>query len=391
MISFQSMSIAIGWHLYTLTKDPLPLGIVGLVEAIPAIGFAFVSGTIVDSQNPKRVMVGAQLGLLINALVLFLSIYNTETIGRFMEILVLYVAIFFSGVARSFIPPANFAMLTELVSEKQIPAAAAWNSSSVQAASIIGPSLAGLIFGILGAKTAFALPVLALILSLVFSTRIKLEFDRSKIKNTGESFWQKMNGGIEFVFSKKLLLAVMSLDMFSVLFGGVSAILPVYADQFLQVGPAGLGYLRSALSLGSVLTTIGLAFFPFYSAKGKLLLIVVAGYGFCNLGLAFSTNFLISFILLFLSGVFDGVSMITRSMLLQFLTPQKMRGRVSAINSIFITSSNEIGAFESGVAAKVMGLAPSIVFGSVMTLLVVAVTWFKVPSLVSSKISKVEE
>jgi predicted MFS family arabinose efflux permease len=385
------MSIAIGWHLYTLTKDPLPLGLIGLVEAIPAIGFAFVSGTIVDSHNPKRVMLYAQLGLLINAILLFLSIYNAPILGRTLEISALYTAIFISGAARSFIPPANFAMLTELVSEAQIPAAAAWNSSSVQIASIVGPSVAGLVFAMLGARTAFALPMFALVFALFFCARIHFQFDRSKVKNIGESFWSRMQGGIHFVFSKKLLLAVMSLDMFSVLFGGVSAILPVYADQILHVGPNGLGYLRSALSLGSVLTTMALAFYPFYSARGRLLLIVVAGYGLCNLGLAFSNNFILAFIFLFLSGVFDGVSMITRSMLLQFLTPQTMRGRVSAINSIFITSSNEIGAFESGVAAKAMGLAPSIVFGSVMTVLVVIVTWMKVPSLSTAKISKIEE
>jgi MFS family permease len=385
------MSIAIGWHLYTLTRDPLPLGIIGLVEAIPAIGFAFVSGTIVDSHNPKKVMVFAQIALFINAIFLFTSIYNGAFIGRFFEIASLYIAIFISGAARSFMPPANFAMLTELVSEEQIPAAAAWNSSSVQAASVFGPAIAGLIFGFYGARVAFVLPMISLIFALLFSSKINFVFGNHKSKISTESFLSRMKGGIHFVFSKKLLLAVMSLDMFSVLFGGVSAILPVYADQVLHEGPTGLGYLRSALSLGSVLTTFVLAFYPLYAARGRLLLSVVAGYGLCNLGLAFSKSFIISFILLFLSGVFDGISMITRSMLLQFLTPQNMRGRVSAINSIFITSSNEIGAFESGVAAKAMGLVPSLVFGSVMTIIVVAVTWIKVPRLSTSKISKIED
>lgn len=388
MISFQSMSIAIGWHLYTLTKDPLPLGIVGLVEAIPAIGFAFISGPIVDTHNPKRILALSQLALLINAMLLFLAILNAEYIGRFWEIVSLYVAIFFSGVARSFIPPANFALMTEMVSEEQIPAAAAWNSSSVQFASIIGPSLAGLVYGFYGAQKAFALPLIVLVLALIFSSSMPFVFHKKLHLEAPESFLKRMCGGIDFVFSTRLLLAVMSLDMFSVLFGGVAAILPMYADQILHLGPKGLGYLRSALSLGSVLTTIALAFFPFYSARGKLLLIVVAGFGFCNLGLAFTQNFTLAFIFLFLSGVFDGVSMITRGMLLQFLTPQNMRGRVSAINSIFITSSNELGAFESGLAAKTMGLVPSIIFGGCMTLLVVAVTWVKVPSLSTSKVSK---
>jgi MFS family permease len=388
MISFQSMSICIGWHLYTLTKDPLPLGIVGLVEAVPAIGFAFISGPIVDTHNPKRILTLAQITLLINAALLFLVIYNAEVIGQFWEIASLYIAIFFSGVARSFIPPANFAMLTDMVSETQIAAAAAWNSASVQFAAIVGPSVAGLIYGFWGARPAFATPLTVLICALFFSSSINFKFQKNQAKSTGESFLNRMRLGIDFVFSTKLLLAVMSLDMFSVLFGGVTAILPMYADQVLHVGPKELGYLRSALSFGSVLITIALAVFPFYSARGKLLLIAVAGFGFCNLGLAFAQKFELAFLFLFLSGLFDGISMITRGMLLQFLTPQHMRGRVSAINSIFITSSNEIGAFESGIAAKTMGLVPSIIFGGAMTLMVVMVAWFKVPALSQSKVSK---
>jgi len=386
VISLQAQAVMVGWHVYELSKDPLMLGLMGLVEAVPAIGFAFISGHVVDNRRPAQVYTICVATLVLNAILIWMSAWQALPLGASSRIGILFCSVFISGMVRSFSSPSVFSMISHIVPRVNQAEAAAWNSSAFQIAAIFGPALGGLIYGYFGAQIAFGVPFVFMLASftliLFFSDEIRQMMSPSK----REPFFASLRAAIKFVGHEKVLLSSMLLDMFSVLFGGAVAVLPVFADQILHSGSLGLGFLRAAPSVGSAIVGIGLAIRPMRIISGKMLMYMVAGFGLSILGFSVSRNFALAFMFLMASGGFDGVSMVIRGTILQLLTPNSMRGRISSLSLIFITSSNEIGAFESGLTARLMGLIPSLIFGGTMTMLIVSGTaWFS-PALRRTRI-----
>ncbi len=378
VLGVQVQGVAVGWQVYELTKDPLSLGLVGLSEAIPALSVALYAGYVVDRTNRKTLLMLSLVALLCCALALLGFAYSssvTETFGA----LAIYAVVFLSGLARGFLSPAMFSLSAQIVPRTLYANMASWNSASFETASILGPALGGLMYGALGAQGAYALDVLLMALSIVALAGVLSP--PTPTPKEDESILENILAGVRFIFKNQVILGALSLDMFAVLFGGAVALLPVYASEILNVGPEGLGVLRAAPSVGAVLTALLVAHRPFGKNAGKVLLSSVAGFGLCIIGFGLSTNFYLSFIMLAASGMFDSVSVIIRSTILQMMTPDEMRGRVSAVNTMFIGSSNELGAFESGVAAKLLGTVPSVVFGGSITLLVVLIVMGLAPKL----------
>jgi MFS family permease len=387
-IALQVQAVIVGWQVYQIKPDPLLLGLLGLAEAVPAILCSFWAGHIVDNHRPARVYRLSLVALFFNGLLQFLIADAMVPVTKDVRLLLFYFAVFVSGVARSFAGPAVFSLIPQIVSRELIAASSAWNSSAFQLAAIMGPAAGGLIYGMFGASYAFAIIPLFTLFALIGVTRLSPTAKELRSKSQREPFTRSVRTGIEFVYNDKVLLSAMTLDMFSVLFGGAVAVLPIYADQVLHVGASGLGLLRSAPALGSLLILLFLGLRPLKVISGKMLLSVVAGFGATTLLFGISTNFTASLVFLAMSGSFDGVSMVIRSTILQLRTPDHVRGRVSAVSTVFITSSNEIGAFESGFAAKLLGLVPSVAFGGAMTLLIVAATACFAPELRRTRIKE---
>lgn len=379
MMAFQAQAVIVGWQVYSLTHSTFLLGLVGLTEALPALACALFAGHIVDVCNPKRVFQLCILVLALNTGVLLLLGGGIIPLSHDILLPAMFAAIFVSGLARSFSMPSAFAVQSTIVPRHDIPAAMAWRGSTMQFAIVCGPAIAGLIYGGYGALAAWTIPMAALAFSFVFVNMIDMPYE-PKEKEAREPALQSMKTGLSFVLKHPVLLSVMNLDMFAVLFGGAVAMLPAYADQVLHVGAQGLGILRAAPAIGGVVMSVMLALRPMTHLSAKRLLLVIAGFGVCMIGFGLSKVFALSLVFLVLSGGFDSVSVVIRGTLMQILTPESMRGRVSSINSMFIISSNEIGAFESGVAARFLGLVPSVVFGGCATLVVVAATAFLSPT-----------
>ncbi|MCC6411801.1 MAG: MFS transporter [Saprospiraceae bacterium] len=378
-LAIQIMSVSVGYFMYDLTGDPLMLGLIGLAEAVPAISISLWAGHIADKYNRRSLIVGCISLLLVCAIALLTLVWNRESLPQATLIAGIYTVIFFTGVARGMFSPANFALLPQLVDRQELPNAIAWNSSVWEVASITGLGVGGLLYGFAGVDAAFGTMSILLVLALLFVVQITPK--PVPPSERMEPAIVRIREGLHFVFSNKIILGAIALDLFAVLFGGAVALLPVYAKDILKVGPEGLGALRAAMSLGAISMAFVIAHRPVGKHAGRLMLGCVAGFGFCIIGFGLSTVFWLSFLLLFLAGIFDQVSVYIRQSLLQHLTPENMKGRVSSVSSIFITSSNELGAFESGLAAKLMGTVPSVLFGGVMTLLVVAITAWKAPKL----------
>jgi MFS family permease len=287
--------------------------------------------------------------------------------------------IFASGVARSFLQPARSALGAELVPRDLYPNAVAWRSSAWQLAEVVGPAVGGLVYGFGSAQAAYSLD--ATLMGVGVLSLALMRHPPRTAPLSGETFRESLATGIRFVRSQSVVLGALTLDLFSVLFGGAVALLPVFAAEIFHVGPQGLGVLRAAPAVGAVLMSLVMAHRPPLRRAGRTLLVSVTLFGLCMIGFGLSRNFLLSIGLLAVSGMVDTVSVVVRSTLLQVLTPDHLLGRVAAVNAIFIGSSNEIGAFESGTAAKLLGTVPSVVLGGIATLIVVAVTAVKVPEL----------
>ena len=372
-------SVIVEWQIYEITHDALQLGLIGLAEAIPFICIALFAGHVADIISRKKIIVWSTLFLVIGTFFLFFFsndlAHNLQTLGT----LPIYAAIVITGLARGFIGPSYFAFLTQLIPKEQYATAAAWSSSAWQIGAVSGPAIAGLLYGFFGATTSYAIDTLLILSSLLFVLFIP---GRPAAKsNKEEGVFDSIRTGLKFVFSNQIVLGALSLDLFAVLFGGAVALLPIFANEVLNVGPQGLGFLRAAPAIGAVAMGLFLAFNPLKNNAGKKLLWSVAAFGLFTILFALSHNFILSLILLALTGAADNISVVVRSTVLQLKTPDEMRGRVSSVNSVFIGSSNEIGAFESGAAAKLMGLIPSVIFGGIMTLLVVATTSKVAPEL----------
>ena len=366
--------IIIEWQVYSITKDPLSLGIIGLMEVIPAISLALFAGHIVDQKEKKGLLVKCILAFSVISFGLFLLTWPT-VVSDFSTKAILYsiyFLVFLGGLVRAFLGPTIFSLLSLLVPKKVYPNAATWSSSVWQIASVAGPALAGFSITLIGVHwsmcTVFAFSLFAL---LTLSQIKKKPILNPKI---GEPVMQSLTEGIKFVFNNKTVLGAITLDMVAVLFGGAIALLPIFAQDILKVGPEGFGFLRAAPAVGAFLTMIITAYVPLSKNAGLKLLSAIFAFGICIIVFGLSTLFWVSLIALFFSGVFDGISVVIRQTILQLKTPDHMRGRVSAVNSMFVGSSNELGAFESGLTARLMGTVTAVVFGGSMTLFVVLTT-----------------
>ncbi|MCX6250245.1 MAG: MFS transporter [Bacteroidetes bacterium] len=378
-LGLQMQSLIIGWQVYELTRDPLSLGLIGLVEAIPFISVALYAGHIADRFNRKKVILGFALLFLTGTCGLLLFSIPSLGILATMGVIPIYFIIAISGISRAFMYPAIIALLAQVVPRHMYANSSTWNSTFWHIAAITGPALGGLIYGFFGAQAAYSTVFFVILLGVILLSNVK-KYPVPVVREE-ETLRHRLSSGIKFVFKNQILLGAMSLDMFGVLFGGTVAMLPVFADQVLHVGPQGLGFLRSAPMVGAVLMSLLIAYKPPLKHAGNYLLISISGFALSILFFAISKNFYLSLALLALSGMFDNISVILRATILQLFTPDEMRGRVASVNSIFIGSSNEIGSFESGLAAKFMGLIPSVIFGGIMALLVVGVTAKVAPKL----------
>lgn len=372
--------IVIEWQVYSLTKDPLSLGIIGLMEIIPALSMALFAGHIVDQREKRNLFLWC-IGLfsMISLSLFFLSKDSVMTLWNQKSILYcIYGFVFFGGLLRAFFGPTIFSLVALIVPKKIYPNAATWSSSTWQMASILGPAVAGLTINWMGVHwslcVVFILVVLSFLLGLLISRKPVLN------PKIGEPVIQSLKEGVRFVFQTKAILGALSLDMIAVLFGGAVALLPVFAQDILKVGPEGFGVLRAAPAVGAFLTMLTTAYIPISRRAGMKLLIAVFGFGISIIVFGLSSVFWISVVALFFSGVTDGVSMVIRQTILQLKTPDDMRGRVSSVNSMFVGSSNELGAFESGLTAKLMGTVRAVVFGGTMTMITVFTTGIVSPS-----------
>ena len=373
----QIQATVVAWQVYALTKDPLSLGLVGLAEAMPFIGAALYAGHIADRHDRKLlslIAVAMQLGCGVALLVL--TIYS----ARFLtgSVWPIYAVAGVSGLARSFLQPARTALGAEIVPRETYANAVTWRSSLWQFAAVVGPASGGVIYGFSGPRLAYI--VESVLCATAFVLFARIAYARQPLVADEGSIAESLTTGIRFLMTQPVLLGAQLLDLFSVLFGGAPALLPIFAAEILHVGPHGLGVMRAAPAAGAVLVSVFLIHRKIRKA-GPMLFLCVAAFGICWILFALSRSLWLSLTLLVISGMVDNVSVIIRSTLLTLRTPQHMLGRVSAVNQIFIGSSNEIGSFESGVAARLLGTVRSVIFGGMVTLGVVGVTAWKIPPL----------
>jgi len=373
--------IVIEWEVYSITKNPLSLGIIGLMEVIPAVSMALFAGHIVDQKEKKSLLIKCILGFSVISLGLFLLTWP-RIIGDISQNIVLYgiyFLVFLGGIVRSFLGPTVFSLFALIVPKKIYPNAATWSSSVWQMGAVLGPAVGGFSIHWIGVHWSMCLVFGFALFALFILFRIpKKPIMNPKI---GEPIFKSLKEGIKFVFSTKVILGAITLDMIAVLFGGAVALLPIFAQDILHVGSQGFGILRAAPAVGALLIMFTSAYFPLNKNAGMKLLAAIFGFGICIIVFGLSTWFWISVIALFLSGVTDGISMIIRQTILQLRTPDHMRGRVASVNSMFVGSSNELGAFESGLTAKLMGTVTAVVFGGTMTLITVLGTGALLPKL----------
>ena len=373
--------IVVEWEVYRLTKDPLSLGLIGLMEVIPAMSLALFAGHIVDQSEKRNLLVKCILGFLSISAGLFLITWPRITNDLTTDTLIysIYALVFFGGIVRSFIGPTVFSLFSLVIPKESYPNGATWSSVAWQSGAVAGPAVGGLAIGFIGVHWSMFLIVAVAAIALFLLSRIPPQEIRNK--NKGEPIGQSLKEGIRFVFKTKEILGAISLDMFAVLFGGAVALLPVYATDILKVGSVGFGFLRAAPAVGSFLIMMFVAYFPLNKNAGKKLLASIFGFGLCIIVFGLSEIYWISLVALFLSGVTDGISVVVRQTILQLYTPDHMRGRVSSVNSMFVGSSNELGAFESGITARLFGTVNAVVIGGVITLTTVVGTGALIPSL----------
>jgi MFS family permease len=388
VLAWSMQFVLIEWEVYRITKDPWSLGLIGLMEVIPAIVMALFAGHIVDQSEKRNMLLKCFAGTATIS-ILFCYLVHPETattIGKQTFLYAIYALVFLGGIIRSFIIPSVFSLLGLIVPKSQFTNAATWSSSSWQVSAVIGPALAGFLIGGIGVFNSMIFVTISIILGIF----MLLQISKKPIlnKKIGEPVTESLKAGIRFVFQNKIILNALSLDMFAVLFGGAVALLPIFAQDILQVGSEGFGILRAAPAIGGLLTMLASTMFSIEKNTGKKLLLAVFGFGICIIVFGLSQNFWISVIALFLSGVTDGFSVVIRSTILQIYTPDDMRGRVSSVNSIFVGSSNELGAFESGLTSKLFGVVNAVVFGGIMTLLVVGTTAVASPKFRNLEIEK---
>lgn len=379
-LALQIQAVVVGWQVYDITKDALSLGLIGLAEAIPSIVVALYAGHLADHTSRKKIIVSCVAVLLLCSGALLAYTTNLGYLLHTQGVLPIYAVIFLSGIARGFVGPAIFSFMPQLLPNKNLYAnAVSWNTTIWQTASVAGPAIGGLVYGFWGITASYGVDVALTLLAtlgflLIPGRALPPSAGRLQIK-------ESLMSGLRFVFGNQVILSAISLDLFAVLFGGAVALLPIFAAEVLHTGPQGLGFLRAAPAVGSLLMALLITHRPVRDRAGQKMLWCVAGFGVCMVVFGLSTSFWLSLAVLALSGAFDSISVIIRSTLMQLLTPEHLKGRVSSVNNIFVGSSNEIGAFESGVAAKLLGPVAAVVFGGCMTLAVVGTTAWKAKKL----------
>jgi len=377
VLAYQIVAVVVGWHIYEITRDPLALGLIGLAEVIPYFSFALFAGHAVDHFYSRRTFgILAAVMLCLNAFTLT-AISLGWIIGN--STFWIYTSVGFAGIARAFIAPSYSTLFAIILPRKEFARASGIGTSVFQFGLVMGPALGGLLVGFTNKTVAYSVATVLFFGAAIALLSLKIK-EPPPVQDAPPVL-TSIGQGLRFVGNNQILFGAQMLDMFAVLFGGAVAMLPAFIQEIYHYGPEGLGILRAAPSIGGIMAGVYLTRHPLNLHAGRWLLSAVAGFGVCIVAFALTTQFWIAAFLLFLSGTFDGISVVLRNTIMQLATPDAMRGRVSAINGIFIGSSNELGAFESGVAAKLMGLVPSVVFGGLMTLGVVGITAKFAPKL----------
>jgi MFS family permease len=386
--AYQMQAVIIGYYVYKLTGLKSALGFIGLAEAVPAIGIALYGGYVADKSEKKRLMLIIFSAMWVASLVLLLvtSTWAKQYISGGVELFFIYFMIFIVGLGRGFYGPTAFSIMAKIIPRDLYPNSSIWNSGTWQFASVVGPMVGGFLLHWAGVTVTFSVILVFISISLVSILFLNKHPAQYIAK---ESLKESLKEGWNFYLKSRMLMGAQTLDLFAVLFGGVVAVLPVFALDILKVGDWGFGMMRAADSVGAVIMMFILTRYSPMGKPWRNLLIAVAGFGLSIIAFGLSRNFYLSLFFLFTLGAFDSISMVIRSTIMQVLIPDNMRGRVSAVNSMFINSSNEIGAFESGMAAQYMGTVPSVLFGGTMTLLIVTITWLNTKKLVPMKMEEI--
>lgn len=362
VLGSQMLQVVVGWDLYQATRSPVALGNVGLVQIVPVLLLTFAAGHVADRYNRRTTLVIAQSIVALTGFVL-------ASAGQYRGVPLIYSCLFLSAIARTFQFPAASSLLPKIVPMEHLSNAISWNGMGREIATMTGPAIAGLLIAWLGSSSVYLAQAAASILTVICYASLKSPGPPEAASQPGGGL-KAVGEGIRFVFREKLVLGAMSLDLLAVFFGGATALLPIFAEDILQIGPRGLGWLRAAPALGAGTMAFWLAHRPPIRRAGVTLLAVVAGFGVATVGFAVSRSEWLSFALLVATGALDSVSVVLRSYLVHSRTPDSLRGRVNAVNALFISSSNQWGAVESGLAAKWLGTVPSVVFGGAATVFV---------------------
>lgn len=370
VLSFRMLATLLGWWIYDITKDPLAIGLIGLSEVVPAISSALYAGHVIDNNEKKKLLLTCNYAyvLLVALLAVLAYFENGNVILGGLEITwFIYGIIFFTGICRAFLGPIIPSMIPRIVGTEKLPFAITINQAAFLAASVGGHALGGFCIHWFGIALTLQIIVGVMLVASLFFWRISRHPSQNESKSVGlkESFSE----GINYIFRTKEILGALILDMFAVLFGGAVAMIPVFAADILKVGSDGFGMLNAAADIGATIVIITLGFIPLRKNQGRILIAVVIGFGLCIIGFGLSRLYWLSFIFLMLSGMLDGISVVIRGTIVQLKTPEHIRGRVLSVNSMFVMSSNELGQFESGVAAKLFGVVRSVVIGGCLTLL----------------------
>lgn len=381
VLAFRMLATLLGWWVYQLTKDPFSIGLIGLSEVIPAVSCALYAGHVIDMNEKKRLLLLCSYAyIFLIGLLLIPAFLNVEMHFTGHQITYfIYGVIFFTGIARAFIGPIVPAMIPAIVKKENLPNAVTLNQATFLISSVCGHAIGGFLIGYFGVQWT-----LAVIISLIFLASLfffQLNKQHSGYKKENINVMESMREGISYIFRTKEILGALCLDMFAVLFGGAVAMIPVYATDILKVGAEGFGLLNAASDIGSMCIIALLSVIPLKKNQGKILLVAVAGFGLCIIGFGLSHLYWLSFMFLMMSGMLDGISVVIRGTIVQLKTPDHIRGRVLSVNSIFIMSSNEMGQFESGLTAKLLGVVRSVVFGGTMTVLIALIVGSTNPKL----------
>lgn len=372
-LALQMQGVAVGWQVYALTGSALDLGYVGLVQFFPALLLSLVTGHVADRFSRRHVLLVCYAVLVVCSGLLFVS-----SRAQAPSVTTIYAVLLVVGTARAFLAPASTALMPNLVAQEHFPSAVAWSSSSFQIAVIAGPALGGLLYSLGTATEVYGIALVLELVTLLLLTVVRAR--GAQPANKGRSFADVV-AGLRYVFENPVILGAISLDLFAVLFGGAVALLPIYARDILHVGPQGMGFLRSAPALGALAVGLLLAYHPLRRRAGRTLYACVALFGVATIAFGLSRSFVVSLLALLVSGAADMVSVFVRQSLVQLRTPDEMRGRVAAVNLVFVGASNEFGEFESGLTAAWLGVVPAVVAGGVGTLVIVTLWIWLFPAL----------